>query len=260
MARSATKAKATPLRTPKQKYPQPIAEKEIFIKHKIQPKNAAQEFYIDALRESTITICLGPAGSGKTFLVTALALEKLLSNQVSKIVLSRPVVEAGEHLGFLPGTMEEKLHPYLLPLIDSIQDHIGPTMTKKLMDAGKIEIAPLAYMRGRGFNNCFVILDEAQNATREQLRMFITRIGYDSHFAINGDPSQSDLPSHKNENSLSWLSERLTGIDPSIMVCTFDRADIVRNPIITTILTHLDGPGPARPQADRKTLYGGVEL
>lgn len=236
--------------TPKQKYPQPV-EKEIFIKHKINPKNIAQELYIESLRTSSVTVCLGPAGSGKTYLVTAIAVEKLLSREVDRIVLTRPVVEAGEHLGYLPGTLQEKLHPYLLPLLDSIEDHIGPTMTKKLIDNNKIEIAPLAFMRGRTFNNSFVILDEAQNASRDQVKMFITRMGYESIFAINGDGSQSDLP-RPLENGLIWVADRLKGVDSCINVCEFRRNDIVRNPLITTILTHLEAPEPVKdPQIKR---------
>jgi phosphate starvation-inducible PhoH-like protein len=222
----------------KQKYPSSI-EKEIFIKHKINAKNTAQQLYLDFLRETPITICLGPAGSGKTYLVTAIALEKLLSKEVNRIVITRPVVEAGEHLGYLPGTLSEKLHPYLLPLLDSIEDHIGPTMTKKLFDNNKIEIAPLAFMRGRTFNNCFVILDEAQNATKEQIKMFITRIGFNSYFAINGDSSQSDLP-NKFDNGLIWISNKLKGVSSDIIVHEFNKKDVVRHPLIETILTHLE--------------------
>lgn len=225
---------------PKQKYPQHV-EKEIFIKHKISAKNIAQELYIESLRSSTVTICLGPAGSGKTYLVTAIALEKLLSHEVERIVITRPVVEAGEHLGHLPGTLQEKLHPYLLPLLDSIEDHIGPTMTKKLFENGKIEIAPLAFMRGRTFNNCFVILDEAQNATKEQVKMFITRLGYDSIFVINGDESQSDLP-NRTENGLNWVADKLKGVESSINICEFRRSDVVRHPLISTILDYLESP------------------
>lgn len=246
-----TKRANSSLKQSKQKYPQEIKEKEIFIKHKINAKNVAQELYLDFLRESQITICLGPAGSGKTYLVTAIALEKLLSNEVSRIVLTRPVVEAGEHLGYLPGTLQEKLHPYLLPLLDSIEDHIGPTMTKKLLDNNKIEIAPLAFMRGRTFNNCFVILDEAQNATREQVKMFITRIGYESYFAINGDGSQSDLP-NRTENGLIWIADRLKGVNPNIAVCEFNRKDVVRHPLIETILTHLEAPSKINGTSHRK--------
>jgi phosphate starvation-inducible PhoH-like protein len=228
--------------TRKQRYPQPVQDQKISIKHIIKPKNYSQELYLDALKDSKLTICSGPAGSGKTYLVTAVALQKLLANEVDRILLTRPVVEAGENLGFLPGTLEEKLHPYLLPLLDAIEDHVGPTMLKKLVESGKIEVAPLAYMRGRSLNNAFVILDEAQNCSPEQVKMFVTRMGFNSQFAVNGDPAQSDLPKKNGENGLDYLVSRLTGVSPDIMVCTFSHKDIVRNELISTILTHLDAP------------------
>jgi phosphate starvation-inducible PhoH-like protein len=225
------------------KYPPSTVKSEgkpITIKHIISPKNTAQALYLESLREQPLTICNGPAGSGKTFLVTAVALEKLLNQEVNKIVLSRPVVEAGEHLGFLPGTLEEKLHPYLLPLLDSIEDHIGPAMSKKLMEAGKIEIAPLAYMRGRSLNNCFVILDESQNATVEQVKMFVTRMGYDSIFAINGDTTQTDLKTGSHENGLQFLIRKLRGRDSKINYIEFRNSDVVRSEMVKRILSLLD--------------------
>lgn len=233
----------------KQRYPQPVnkeqqpKETRLTLKHKLKTKNTSQEFYLSALNDSKLTICSGPAGSGKTFLVTYVALQKLLNNEVDRIIITRPVVEAGEHLGFLPGTLEEKLNPYLLPLLDAIEDHVGPTATKRLIESGKIEIAPLAFMRGRTFNDSFVILDEAQNCSIEQAKMFVTRMGYNSFFAINGDPQQSDLPKHQ-ENGLVHLASRLCGVSPDIMVCEFAARDIVRNELISTILTHLDAPAP----------------
>lgn len=233
----------------KQRYPQPVnkeqqpRETRTVLRHKLKPKNISQEFYLDALQESKLTICSGPAGSGKTFLVTHVALQKLLDGEVSRIIITRPVVEAGEHLGFLPGTLEEKLNPYLLPLLDSIEDHVGPTAAKNLIESGKIEVAPLAFMRGRTFNDSFVILDEAQNCSVDQVKMFVTRMGYNSYFAVNGDPQQSDLPKHQ-ENGLVHLATRLAGVSPDIMVCEFQHRDIVRNELISTILTHLDAPAP----------------
>ena len=173
----------------KQKYPQEIREQEkatFTLKSKMRAKNYSQEQYMESLRENTITLCNGPAGSGKTYIVTGIALEKLMNNEIDRIVITRPVVEAGENLGFLPGDLNEKLHPYLLPLLDAIEDHVGPFMAKKLMESGKIEIAPLEFMSGRTFNNAYVILDEAQNTTQEQMRMFLTRLGYNTVFCING--------------------------------------------------------------------------
>lgn len=237
----------------KQKYPQPIpaasAGENIKIRHQIKPKNYAQELYIQSLRDQPLTICSGPAGSGKTFLVTSVAVEKLINNEVDRVVITRPVVEAGEHLGFLPGTLEEKLDPYLLPLIDAIEDHVGPMMTKKLLESGKIEIAPLAFMRGRTFNRCFVILDEAQNSTVEQMKMFVTRMGYESIFAINGDVSQSDLQKPKGagsdwENGLQFVIRKLKGRDEKINYIEFQNRDVVRSHMVQRILTLLDSPDP----------------
>ena len=175
------------------------------------------------------------------------ALEKLMNNEIDRIVLTRPVVEAGENLGFLPGDLNEKLHPYLLPLLDAIEDHVGPIMAKKLMEAGKIEIAPLAFMRGRTFNNAYVILDEAQNTTQEQMRMFLTRLGYNAMFCINGDNSQCDLPVLKpGGHGLQWATNKLRGNVPEIAVVEFSSKDIVRNVLITKILTYLDSPEPKK--------------
>lgn len=231
----------------KQRYPQPVnqehAPQKVVLRNKLKPKNYTQEFYIQALQDSKLTICSGPAGSGKTFLVTYAAIQMLLNNEIARIIITRPVVEAGEHLGFLPGTLEEKLNPYLLPLLDAIEDHVGPTMAKKLIESGKIEVAPLAFMRGRTFNDSFVILDEAQNCSIEQAKMFVTRMGFNSTFAVNGDPRQSDLPKHQ-ENGLEYLMSRLAGVSPDIMTVEFSQRDIVRNELISTILTHLDAPEP----------------
>ena len=231
----------------KQRYPQPVNQEQqhqkVVLKSKLKPKNYTQEFYLNALQDSKLTICSGPAGSGKTFLVTYVALQKLLNNEVTRIVITRPVVEAGEHLGFLPGTLEEKLNPYLLPLLDAIEDHVGPTMAKKLIESGKIEVAPLAFMRGRTFNDSFVILDEAQNCSIEQVKMFVARMGFNSFFAVNGDPRQSDLPKNQ-ENGLVHIFSRLAGVSPDIATVEFSQRDIVRNELIGTILTYLDAPAP----------------
>lgn len=237
----------------KQKYPQPVPTsnegQSVKIRHQLKPKNFSQELYLESLREQPLTICSGPAGSGKTFLVTSIAVEKLINNEVDRVVITRPVVEAGEHLGFLPGTLEEKLDPYLLPLIDAIEDHVGPMMTKKLVESGKIEIAPLAFMRGRTFNRCFVILDEAQNATVEQVKMFVTRMGYDSIFAINGDISQSDLQRPRGadakwENGLQFIIRKLKGRDEKINFIEFQNRDVVRSQMVQRILNLLDSPEP----------------
>lgn len=242
-------------RAQKQRYPQLVPAENmgqpVKIKHQIKPKNFSQELYLESLREQPLTICGGPAGSGKTYLVTSVAIEKLINNEVDRVVITRPVVQAGEDLGFLPGTLEEKLDPYLLPLIDAIEDHVGPTITKKLMESGKIEIAPLAYMRGRTFNNCFVILDEAQNSTVEQMKMFVTRMGYGSTFAINGDVSQSDLPKPRGaddtwENGLQYIIRKLKGRDEKINYIEFQNRDVVRSAMVQRILNLLDAPDPKK--------------
>jgi len=239
----------------KQKYPPNAAVehegKPVHIKQPIKARNFGQELYLESLRNMSLTICGGPAGAGKTFLVTAVALEKLLSREVNRIVVTRPVVQAGEDLGFLPGTLEEKLDPYLLPLFDALQDHVGPMKAKLLLEDQKIEIAPLAYMRGRTFNNAFVILDEAQNTTIEQMRMFLTRIGHGSTFSINGDVTQSDLKKPRDhvgpwENGLQYAIRKLTGRDEQINYIAFENQDVVRSEIVKKILTLLDAPDPKK--------------
>jgi len=230
----------------KQKYPQPInpeGTKAIRLKFRPTPKSESQRLYLESLTHSKLTIGAGPAGSGKSFLCMAVAVEKLLSNDVSKVVITRPIVEAGESLGFLPGTFEEKISPYLLPLLDALNDLVGPTMAKKLLEDGKIEFAPLAYMRGRTFTSAYVILDEAQNTTIEQMKLFVTRIGEYSQFCVNGDSSQSDLKG-VTENGLEWVTRKLRGASSEIQVIEFSNRDVVRSEIVRTILQHLDSPDP----------------
>lgn len=239
-----------PKRTKKQKYPPQKVLHEgqpVHIKHQITAQNFSQELYLSALRESIVTLGLGPAGVGKTYIVTAVALEKLLAGDVKKIVLTRPVVEADESLGFLPGSLEEKLDPYLRPLFDAIQDHVGIQMAQRLLETKKIEIAPLAFMRGRTFNNSFVILDEAQNSTVKQMKMFLTRVGTNSIYSINGDLSQSDLQRPKNagenwENGLQYAYRKLRGRDENISCVEFQNRDVVRSEIAKKIVALLDAP------------------
>lgn len=216
----------------------------------LRAMNAAQEHYLSTMREMTITFCTGPAGTSKTYSATYLALEELLVQRtVKKILLTRPIV-AVEDIGYLPGDMNEKIHPYVLPLLDAIEDHVGPTKAKELVENGLIDIVPLAYMRGRSLNEAFIVLDEAQNTTTEQMKMFLTRLGYDSKMVITGDISQNDLPKHVT-SGLAWAVDRLTGKEQEIGVVEFAHRDIVRNPLISKMLTHLDGPAPVLTREQR---------
>ena len=212
----------------------------IYVKE-LKPKNSAQEYYMSMIRESTITFGLGPAGTGKTYVAVALALEALLDKTVDKVILTRPII-ATEDIGYLPGDMNEKIHPYIMPLFDAIEDHVGPTKARELLAYGRIEVLPLAFMRGRSLNKSFLLLDEAQNTTPEQMKMFLTRLGYDSKMVITGDERQSDLKIPMN--GLVWASDRLGGTTPEISVCTFASKNIVRNPLIEKMLQHLEGPEP----------------
>ena len=177
---------------------------------------------------------LGPAGTGKTYLAVAVALSMLLEKKVERIILSRPAVEAGERLGFLPGDMKEKIDPYLRPLYDSLHDIFYYDKIQRKIESGEIEIAPLAFMRGRTLKNCFAILDEAQNATQTQIKMFLTRIGENSKLVVNGDPSQIDLP-NKNQSGLVQSQNILKGIK-EISVINFDHNDVIRHPLVTKIV------------------------
>ncbi len=203
-------------------------------KKSVIPRSEKQKNYVRALRESDIIISCGPAGTGKTFLAVAVALTMLLDKKIERIILSRPAVEAGERLGFLPGDMREKVDPYLRPLYDSLYDLLDFEKIQKRIEIGDIEIAPLAFMRGRTLKNSFAILDEAQNATDTQIKMFLTRIGENSKIVINGDPSQIDLPN----KSLSGLnrSKKLLGHLNEISVVDFDYSDVVRHPLVSKIV------------------------
>ncbi len=203
-------------------------------KKSVIPRSEKQKNYIRALKESDIVVSAGPAGTGKTFLAVAVALTMLLEKKIERIILSRPAVEAGERLGFLPGDMREKVDPYLRPLYDSLYDLLDFEKIQKKIEVGDIEIAPLAFMRGRTLKNSFAILDEAQNATDTQIKMFLTRIGENSKIVINGDPSQIDLPNKK----MSGLdrSKKLLGHLKEISVVDFDHTDVVRHPLVSKIV------------------------
>jgi len=203
-------------------------------KKSVIPRSEKQKNYVRVLKESDIIISAGPAGTGKTFLAVAVGLTMLLDKKIERIILSRPAVEAGERLGFLPGDMREKVDPYLRPLYDSLYDLLDYEKIQKKIEVGDIEIAPIAFMRGRTLKNSFAILDEAQNATDTQIKMFLTRIGENSKIVINGDPSQIDLPN----KSLSGLnrSKKLLGHLKEISVIDFDHSDVVRHPLISKIV------------------------
>jgi len=200
----------------------------------VRPKTHGQHRYIAAIRENTLTFGVGPAGTGKTYLAMAAAVEALLAGAVRRIVLTRPAVEAGERLGFLPGDLAAKIDPYLRPLYDALWDMLGPEETGRLTDRGTIEIAPLAYMRGRTLNDACVVLDEAQNATPEQMKMFLTRLGFNSKMIITGDMTQTDLPNAK-QSGLRVVRRIVSGI-PGVAWMELTTRDVVRHRIVAAIV------------------------
>lgn len=206
----------------------------------IRPRTGGQKRYIDIIRKNTITFGLGPAGTGKTYLAMAMAVSSLKAGEVTRIILSRPAVEAGEALGFLPGALEEKISPYLRPLYDALHDMLPAEELQKYQERGVVEIAPLAYMRGRTLNNSFVILDESQNATREQMLMFLTRMGSESKLVVTGDPSQVDLPMHR-KSGLVEAAKKLDDID-GIGVHRFLKKDVVRHRLVQSIIQAYEEP------------------
>ncbi|MEX2207577.1 MAG: PhoH family protein [Myxococcota bacterium] len=204
-------------------------------RHKrILPRTENQRLYLETIAESSLTFGIGPAGTGKTYLAMAMAVQALLRREVGRIVLTRPAVEAGEKLGFLPGSLYEKIDPYLRPLTDALHDMMHGEEVSRRMDRGIIEIAPLAFMRGRTLNDAFIILDEAQNTTSEQMRMFLTRMGFDSKAVINGDVTQIDLP----RGTVSGLIEARKVLDgvPGIAFVNFTEKDVVRHPLVQEVI------------------------
>ena len=200
----------------------------------IRPKTSNQKKYVDAIDKHTVTFGIGPAGTGKTYLAMAKAVQSLQAKQVNRIILTRPAVEAGERLGFLPGTLHEKIDPYLRPLFDALHDMLDPEAIPRLMSSGTIEVAPLAYMRGRTLNDSFIILDEAQNTSPEQMKMFLTRLGFSSKMVVTGDITQIDLPSHQ-ESGLSIVRDILEGID-DISFMDLTSEDVVRHRLVSEIV------------------------
>lgn len=223
----------------------------------IKSKTVGQKKYVDSIKKDSITFGIGPAGTGKTYLAVCLAVQAFKSKQADKIILTRPAVEAGEKLGFLPGDLQTKVDPYLRPLYDALQEMLGLETYTKLMERGSIEIAPLAYMRGRTLSNAFVILDEAQNTTREQMKMFLTRLGDGSKMVITGDVTQVDLPDGKS-SGLEHASAVLKGVEGIGIIYLTDK-DVVRNPLVMKIVRAYEQDGKRRSnfadgnKADSKT-------
>ena len=200
----------------------------------IKPKTLGQKRYVDAIKKNTITLGIGPAGTGKTYLAVAAAVAAFRDKQVNRIILTRPAVEAGERLGFLPGDLQSKVDPYLRPLYDALFDMLGAETYNKYLERGSIEVAPLAYMRGRTLDDSFIILDEAQNTSREQMKMFLTRLGFGSKIVITGDITQIDLP----RDTVSVLKEAMRVLDgvEDIAICRLNEADVVRHVIVQRII------------------------
>ena len=200
----------------------------------IRPKTVNQKRYVDAIDEHTIVFGIGPAGTGKTYLAVAKAVQALQAKRVNRIILTRPAVEAGERLGFLPGTLNDKIDPYLRPLMDALHDMLDPESVPRLLQAGTIEVAPLAYMRGRTLNDAFVILDEAQNTTPEQMKMFLTRLGFGSKIVVTGDITQVDLPSG-TKSGLRVVRDILADVE-DINFAYLDSKDVVRHQLVGDIV------------------------
>ena len=204
----------------------------------IRPKTLNQKRYVDAIDEHTVVFGIGPAGTGKTYLAMAMAVQALQAKEVNRIILTRPAIEAGERLGFLPGTLNDKIDPYLRPLYDALHDMIDPDSVPRLLTAGTIEVAPLAYMRGRSLNDAFIILDEAQNTSMEQMKMFLTRLGFGSKIVVTGDITQVDLPSG-TRSGLRMVQGILDGVD-DIAFCQLTNHDVVRHKLVGRIVAAYD--------------------
>ena len=200
----------------------------------VKPKTLGQKQYVQAIRENTVTLGIGPAGTGKTYLAVAAAVAAFREKSVNRIILTRPAVEAGERLGFLPGDLQSKVDPYLRPLYDALFDMLGPETYNTYLEKGNIEVAPLAYMRGRTLDDSFIILDEAQNTSREQMKMFLTRLGFNSKMVITGDDTQIDLPADK-ASGLKEAMKVLEGVE-DIAICRFTGADVVRHALVQHII------------------------
>jgi phosphate starvation-inducible PhoH-like protein len=216
------------------------------VKRMVQPRSPNQRKYVEAIEQGDMTFGLGPAGTGKTYLAVAMAVSALMAKKVSRIILVRPAVEAGERLGFLPGSLQEKVDPYLRPLYDALYDLLDPQKVDKLLETNVIEVAPLAFMRGRTLSDAFIIMDEAQNTTNEQMKMFVTRMGANSKAVITGDLTQIDLPNPKKSGLLDALNV-LDGVE-GIRFCHFEDVDVVRHQLVQRIVRAYDSYGRAQQQ------------
>src|SRR5919199_2475780 len=221
---------------------------------KIRPKTLGQKRYVDAIDEHTVVFGIGPAGTGKTYLAMAKAVQALQAKQVNRIILTRPAVEAGEHLGFLPGTLNDKIDPYVRPLYDALHDMLDPDTIPRLLTAGTIEVAPLAYMRGRTLNDAFIILDEAQNTSPEQMKMFLTRLGFNSRVVVTGDITQVDLP-RDQRSGLVVVGEILDAVE-GVEFVRFGGEDVVRHKLVQRIVAayaeHAERAAPGLRPADHR--------
>ena len=216
----------------------------------VRPKTAGQKRYVDAIRQNTVTFAIGPAGTGKSWLAVAMAVQALHAREVQRIILTRPAVEAGERLGFLPGDLMAKIDPYLRPLYDALYDMVDAEAAQKLIERQTVEVAPLAFMRGRTLNNSFIILDEAQNTTPEQMKMFLTRIGFGSKVVVTGDVSQIDVPDGRS--GLVGLDRTLEGVD-SLAFIHLDGSDVVRHRIVADIVAAYERAAPPRRPSGRSS-------
>ncbi|UFU04935.1 PhoH family protein [Ruania halotolerans] len=221
----------------------------------IRPKTLGQKEYVEAIDRNTLVFGIGPAGTGKTYLAMAKAVQALQAKQVNRIVLTRPAVEAGERLGFLPGSLNDKIDPYLRPLYDALHDMVDPESIPRLMAAGTIEVAPLAYMRGRTLNDAFIILDEAQNTSAEQMKMFLTRLGFGSRIVVTGDVTQVDLPGSA-DSGLRVVQDILTDLD-DVAFCRLTSADVVRHRLVADIIDAYSRFETHRPTGVTRAEHGG---
>jgi phosphate starvation-inducible PhoH-like protein len=221
-------------------------QRSVGVKRMVQPRSPNQRKYVEAIESSDMTFGIGPAGTGKTYLAVAMGVSALIAKKVSRIILVRPAVEAGERLGFLPGSLQEKVDPYLRPLYDALYDLMDPMKVDKLLESNVIEVAPLAFMRGRTLSDAFIIMDEAQNTTMEQMKMFVTRLGNNSKAVITGDLTQTDLPNPKKSGLLEALHV-LDGVE-GIKFCHFEDVDVVRHQLVQRIVRAYDSYGKAQQQ------------